>query len=145
MPDDPIDLTEGTEALMTAGLRDRGGLKDHKRSGLRSESVEKPLDPNDLASAEKPRMETPLLPEGAMESEEASAKDPEAPRYIIYERRTMRPLGEFIPDGKRPRLDRLALYRMFPEYDYKSFQIDSIRWHQSEVGIFIKGEKKKGQ
>jgi hypothetical protein len=32
---------------------------------------------------------------------------------------------------------------MFPEYNFKTFEIDSIRWETGEVRIFIRGEKKK--
>ena len=66
-----------------------------------------------------------------------------APRYLIYDRRTVQPLGEYFPDGVRPRIDRLTLHRMLPGYDFRTFQIDSIRWHEGEVRIFIKGERKK--
>jgi hypothetical protein len=66
-----------------------------------------------------------------------------SPRYLIYDRRTIQPLGEYVPEGKRPRLDRLTLYRMFPQYDFRTFQIESIRWYDSEVRIFIRGEKKR--
>jgi hypothetical protein len=65
------------------------------------------------------------------------------PRYMIYDRRTMQPMGEYVPEGDRSRIDRLALYRMFPEYNFKTFEIDSIRWETGEVRIFIRGEKKK--
>ena len=64
------------------------------------------------------------------------------PRYMIYDRRTMQPMGEYIPEGDRSRIDRLSLYRMFPEYNFKTFEIDSIRWETGEVRIFIRGEKK---
>jgi hypothetical protein len=66
-----------------------------------------------------------------------------APRYMIYDRRTIQPMMEYIPEGDRPRIDRLTLYKLFPEYDFKTFEIDSIRWHEDEVRIFIRGEKKK--
>jgi hypothetical protein len=64
------------------------------------------------------------------------------PRYMIYDRRTMQPMGEYVPEGDRSRIDRLSLYRMFPEYNFKTFEIDSIRWETGEVRIFIRGEKK---
>ncbi len=64
------------------------------------------------------------------------------PRYVIYHRRNMQRMAEFLPEGNLPRIDRLTLYRMFPEYDFKTFEIDSIRWHDGEVRIFIRGEKK---
>lgn len=65
------------------------------------------------------------------------------PRYMIFDRRTIQPMGEYIPVEKRSRIDRLALYKMFPEYDFKTFEIDSIRWEADEVRIFIRGDKKK--
>ena len=51
-------------------------------------------------------------------------------------------MGEYIPEGDRPRIDRLTLYRMLPEYNFKTFEIDSVRWEDDEVRIFIRGEKK---
>jgi len=75
--------------------------------------------------------------------ETGSAVDPAGPRYIIYDRRTIQPMGPYTPEGDRPRIDRLTLYRMFPEYDFRTFQIDSIRWEKNEVRIFIRGEKKQ--
>jgi hypothetical protein len=65
-----------------------------------------------------------------------------SPRYMIYDRRTIQPMGEYKPEGDRPRIDRLALYKMFPEYDFKTFEIDSIRWENDEVRILVRGEKK---
>jgi hypothetical protein len=67
----------------------------------------------------------------------------ELPRYVIYDRRTIQPMKEYVPEGDRPRIDRLTLYKLFPEYDFKTFEIDSIRWQEDEVQIFIRGEKKK--
>jgi hypothetical protein len=67
------------------------------------------------------------------------------PRYMIYDRRTIQPMGEYVPEGDRSRIDRLSLYKMFPEYNFKTFEIDSIRWEADEVRIFIKGEKKRVQ
>ena len=64
-------------------------------------------------------------------------------RYLIYDRRTIQPMGEYVPEGDRPRIDRLTLYKMFPEYNFKTFEIDSIRWEDDEVRIYIKGEKKQ--
>jgi hypothetical protein len=69
----------------------------------------------------------------------------EMPRYFIYDRRTIQPMKEYVPEGARPRIDRLTLYKLFPEYDFKTFEIDSIRWHENEVRIFIRGEKKDGK
>jgi hypothetical protein len=103
------------------------------------------LSPGEAAVSGEPQGVETELPEGVMELDSTSMVDTEAQRYVIYERRTMRPLGEYIPEGERPRIDRLTLYRMLPEYDFKTFQIDSIRWLEGEVGIFIKGEKKKDQ
>lgn len=80
--------------------------------------------------------------EKAERSADASGIVPAGPRYIIYDRRTIQPMGEYVPEGDRSRIDRLTLYRMFPEYDYKTFEIDSVRWEGDEVRIFIKGEKK---
>ncbi len=62
---------------------------------------------------------------------------------MIYDRRTIQPMGEYIPEGDRPRIDKLTLYRMLPEYNFKTFEIDSVRWEDDEVRIFIKGEKKE--
>ncbi|UCG39011.1 MAG: hypothetical protein JSV00_01895 [bacterium] len=64
------------------------------------------------------------------------------PRYVIYDRRTIKPMGEYVPEGDQPRVDRLTLYRMFPQFDFRSFEIDSIRWQDDEVRILIRGEKK---
>lgn len=104
-----------------------------------------PSESEGAVSSGNPRNGEPELPKGVTELNNAAADNAAAQRYIIYERRTMRPLGEYVPDGDRPRIDRLTLYRMFPDYDFRSFQIDSIRWLEDEVGIFIKGEKKKDQ
>jgi hypothetical protein len=71
-----------------------------------------------------------------------SAAISSGPRYMIYDRRTIQPMGEYVPEGDRSRIDRLTLYKMFPEYDFKTFEIDSIRWETDEVRIFVKGEKK---
>jgi len=65
-----------------------------------------------------------------------------SPRYMIYDRRTIQPMGEYKPEGDRSRIDRLVLYKMFPEYDFKTFEIDSIRWENDEVRILVRGEKK---
>ena len=46
------------------------------------------------------------------------------------------------PEGERSRIDRLSLYKMFPEYNFRTFEIDSVRWEENEVRIYIKGEKK---
>jgi hypothetical protein len=78
------------------------------------------------------------------DKEVSSAKIPSGIRYTIYDRRTIQPMGEYVPEGDRSRIDRLTLYKMFPEYDFKTFEIDSIRWETDEVRILIKGEKKKG-
>jgi hypothetical protein len=64
-------------------------------------------------------------------------------RYTIYDRRTIQPMGEYVPEGDRSRIDRLTLYKMFPEYEFKTFEIDSIRWEAEEVRIFVRAEKKK--
>jgi hypothetical protein len=80
---------------------------------------------------------------GSMGDDAVTAAGPGGPRYMIYDRRTIQPLGEYVPEGDRPRIDRLTLYRLFPEYDFKTFEIDSIRWETDEVRIFIKGEKKE--
>jgi hypothetical protein len=143
--EDPIDLTEGTETLKIAGSRDRDGFTAHKQAHRQYEYVDMSSVPYDISITEEPQIETPVLPEGVMEPEGTSVENPEALRFTIYERRTMGLLGEYIPEGKQPRLDRLALYRMFPEYDFRTFQIDSIRWLEGEVRILIKGEKKKDQ
>ncbi len=87
----------------------------------------------------------PPVDEPAAESEEEEAEpavNPSGPRYMIYDRRTIQPMGEYVPEGDRSRIDRLALYKMFPEYDFKTFEIDSIRWEADEVRILIRGEKK---
>jgi hypothetical protein len=102
-------------------------------------------EPGGMADTGESLQPEPELPEGVIELDSHSVESPAAGRYIIYERRTMRPLGEYVPEGDRPRLDRLTLYRMFPDYDFKTFQIDSIRWLEGEVGIFIKGDKKKDE
>ena len=52
-------------------------------------------------------------------------------------------MGEYVPEGDRSRIDRLTLYRMFPGYDFKTFEIDSVRWEGNEVRIFIRGDKKE--
>jgi len=83
------------------------------------------------------------LADGLVEDKAVTAAGPGGPRYMIYDRRTIQPLGEYVPEGDRPRIDRLTLYRLFPEYDFKTFEIDSIRWETDEVRIFIKGEKKE--
>ncbi len=77
------------------------------------------------------------------EEEAVPAANSPARRYMIYDRRTIQPMGEYIPEGDRSRIDRLTLYKMFPEYDFKTFEIDSIRWEADEVRIFIRGEKKQ--
>ena len=88
----------------------------------------------------------PPVDEPAAESEKEEAEpavNPSGPRYMIYDRRTIQPMGEYVPEGDRSRIDRLALYKMFPEYDFKTFEIDSIRWEADEVRILIRGEKKQ--
>jgi len=81
--------------------------------------------------------------EGAGRDQAVSATSSSGPRYMIYDRKTIQPMGEYIPEGDRPRIDRLTLYRMLPEYNFKTFEIDSVRWEDDEVRIFIKGEKKQ--
>ena len=78
-----------------------------------------------------------------MQEEAGLVTGTKAPRYMIYDRRTIQPMSEYFPEGDGARIDRLTLYRLFPEYDFKTFEIDSIRWHEDEVRIFIRGEKKK--
>jgi len=80
---------------------------------------------------------------GAGRDEAVLAASSSGPRYMIYDRRTIQTMGEYIPEGDRPRIDRLTLYRMLPEYNFKTFEIDSIRWEDDEVRIYIRGEKKK--
>ena len=77
-----------------------------------------------------------------LEEEISSSLSPAGVRYTIYDRRTIQPMGEYVPEGERSRIDRLTLYKLFPEYDFKTFEIDSIRWEADEVRIFVKGEKK---
>ncbi|MDT8394953.1 MAG: hypothetical protein RRA32_00720 [bacterium] len=81
-----------------------------------------------------------VLPLPAAEADEDGIR---APRFVIYDRRTIQPMREYIPEGDRPRIDRLTLYKLFPEFDFKTFEIESIRWHEDEVRIFIRGEKKR--
>lgn len=92
-------------------------------------------------SAKTPQEDDPAG--GAGRDEAVSAASSSGPRYMIYDRRTIQPMGEYIPEGDRPRIDKLTLYRMLPEYDFKTFEIDSVRWEDDEVRIFIKGEKKE--
>lgn len=82
------------------------------------------------------------LPDQSQSGELSSTVSPSSVRYTIYDRRTIQPMAEYVPDGDRSRIDRLTLYKMFPEYDFKTFEIDSIRWESDEVRIFIKGMKK---
>ena len=89
----------------------------------------------------------PSVDEPAAESEGKEAEpavNPSGPRYMIYDRRTIQPMGEYFPEGEISRIDRLTLYKMFPEYNFKTFEIDSIRWEADEVRILIRGEKKQG-
>jgi hypothetical protein len=85
------------------------------------------------------------ITDGEEERPENRTGDTSSNMYIIYDRRTIQPMGEFVPEGKRARIDRLTLYRMFPEYDFKTFEIDSIRFESGEVRILIRGEKKGGE
>lgn len=80
--------------------------------------------------------------EGSVGDKVVPAVSPSGPRYMIYDRRTIQAMGEYVPEGDRSRIDRLTLYKMFPEYNFKTFEIDSIRWEADEVRIFIRGEKK---
>jgi len=80
--------------------------------------------------------------EGPQGEGEGSVPGSSGPRYVIYDRRTIQPMMEFEPGGDRPRIDRLVLYKMFPDYDFKTFEIDSIRWEGDEVRILVRGEKK---
>jgi hypothetical protein len=63
-------------------------------------------------------------------------------RWVIYSQRTQRPLADFHPDDERPRLDRLALYRMFKEFEFKSIKIESLRWEEDEIRVYVSGSKK---
>jgi hypothetical protein len=101
------------------------------------------LEADSSASEKKPLIEEIALPKDNAKKVKASVSNAVAPRYLIYDRRTIQPLGEYFPEGARPRIDRLTLHRMLPAYDFRTFQIDSIRWQEGEVRIFIKGEKKK--
>jgi hypothetical protein len=92
-------------------------------------------------SVKTPQKDDPARETGRDEA--VSAASSSGPRYMIYDRRTIQPMGEYIPEGDRPRIDRLTLYRMLPEYNFKTFEIDSVRWEDDEVRIFIKGEKKE--
>ena len=83
------------------------------------------------------------LSEELQVEEALSAVNGSGPRYMIYDRRTIQPMGEYIPETERSRIDRLTLYKMFPDYDFKTFEIDSIRWEDDEVRILIRGEKKQ--
>ncbi len=83
------------------------------------------------------------LGEGTVEEEAVPLPSSSGHRYMIYDRRTIQPMGEYVPEGNRSRIDRLTLYKLFPEYNFKTFEIDSIRWEADEVRIFIRGEKKE--
>ena len=88
----------------------------------------------------------PPVAEPVPESQDVKAEpaaNPSGPRYMIYDRRTIQPMGEYFPEGDSSRIDRLTLYKMFPEYNFKTFEIDSIRWEDDEVRILIRGEKKQ--
>ncbi|UCF30806.1 MAG: hypothetical protein JSV26_12315 [bacterium] len=64
------------------------------------------------------------------------------PKYVIYSQRTQRPLLDFTPDGQRPRLDRLTLYKIFKDFEFNSLKIESLRWEKEEVRIYISGSRK---
>jgi len=123
----PVQPDDSTEKAITAG-------ESPQRAGARRE-----VDP--LPDS----LEAPPIDESAGGSGlegAAPAFRPTGPRYMIYDRRTIQPMAEYEPEGDRPRIDRLTLYKMFPEYDFKTFEIDSIRWENDEVRILIRGEKK---
>ena len=106
-----------------------------------------PDEPETFNDLNEDGMNTPsgvaLLRAEKLEEEISSALNPPGVRYTIYDRRTIQPMGDYVPTGDRSRIDRLTLYKMFPEYDFKTFEIDSIRWEADEVRIFVKGERKK--
>ena len=117
------------------------GQSAHAHDPGEGQDVSQNEDTPDAAFQEKET--TAGLPEGVTELGNAPLREQGPERYVIYDRRTMRPMGEYTPKGEKPRIDRLTLYRLFPEYDFRTFQIDSIRWMGGELGIFIKGERKK--
>jgi len=124
----PIDLDPG----VISDTGDRGAQSD-VRGGPEIEAVTDPVK----APSED------VLAGNTEKGEAVSAANSSGRRYMIYDRRTIQPMGEYIPKGDRSRIDRLTLYKMFPEYDFKTFEIDSIRWEADEVRIFIRGEKKQ--
>ena len=104
---------------------------------------DKPDTSNGLIEGKMEVLPVDQVNEEAVDEEASSPLEPPGVRYAIYDRRTIQPMGEYIPEGDRSRIDRLTLYKMFPEYDYKTFEIDSIRWEADEVRIFVRGERKK--
>ena len=116
--------------------------------------VKDDIDETRILSGEESQPEIEAVPgseavppeaESAYESKDVKAElaaKPSGPRYMIYDRRTIQPMGEYFPEGDLSRIDRLTLYKMFPEYNFKTFEIDSIRWEDDEVRILIRGEKK---
>jgi hypothetical protein len=124
----PIDLDTDVEDVLSEGVVPPG-----VESGPGDEAV-----PD---SAKTPQEDDPAG--GAGRDEAVLATSSSGPRYMIYDRRTIQPMGEYIPEGDRPRIDRLTLYRMLPEYNFKTFEIDSVRWEDDEVRIYIRGEKKE--
>jgi len=133
----PINLDD--DLIIGAGESQMSsGMRDDVEEGEGGDEGDEPV-----AEAVPDSIKT--LPEDDL-TEEGKAVSPvtiAGPRYLIYDRRTIQPMGEYVPEGARPRIDRLTLYKMFPEYNFKTFEIDSIRWEADEVRIFIKGEKKQ--
>jgi hypothetical protein len=128
---DEIEVHVQVEEVLPAGLED---------------DVEKPFDePETFKGLNEDGMDalSRVVPHVEKSEEEiSSALNPPGVHYTIYDRRTMQPMGDYVPEGDRSRIDRLMLYKMFPEYDFKTFEIDSIRWEADEVRIFIRGERK---
>lgn len=64
--------------------------------------------------------------------------------YVIYNHKDGESLGTFVTDEANSTLDKMVLYKMFPQFDIKSIRIVSLNWtDEGEVRVYIRGKKKE--